>query len=547
MTAAAMVRGRIVTLAGDRGLGWVEAIAIEGGRVVAVGGDADVDPLQGPATRSIELGPDEVAVPGLTDAHLHLAECGQNADRVDLSDASTLVDALARIADANARLPGGAWLQGHGWAPDRWDGWPGADDLSAAAPGRRIALWAHDHHSLWASHAAMRAAGIDRETTAPAGGVIRRLADGSPSGILHENASRLVTGIISPATADLLARGITRVAADLLALGVVAVHDPGSLSLQQGIGPAIDAYRLLAERGELPVRVHACIRDEQLDAAVAAGLRSGDRIGPHDGRASFGWLKLFADGTLGSRTAALEEPIEADPDRPLPSGTERGVWITEPDELTDLAARAAQNGIATAIHAIGDRAVGASLDALKGTSGAARLLPRIEHVQLLNPDDRPRFVRSGIAASVQPIHLRADAAIARHSWGDRAEAHGYPLASLLESGAVVAFGTDAPVEALDPWPGLELAITRRSATWAAAVPAFGAREALTLDQALRAACVAGPIMAGEPDRGRLTPGQRADLVVIPSTALDEPVEVGGPLGRARPRLVLVDGEVAFES
>ena len=174
-------------------------------------------------------------------------------------------------------------------------------------------------------------------------------------------------------------------------------------------------------------------------------------------------------------------------------------------------------------------------------------MPRLEHIQLLDPVDRPRFAQHGIAASVQPVHLRTDAAIARRSWGDRAEACGYPLASLDRSGAVLVFGTDAPVESFDPWPGLELAVTRRSPEWPPEIGPFGPQEALSLDRALRAQCVGGPSTAAETDRGRLVPGQRADLVVVPAPVVDDPVEVGGPLGRARPRLVLSDGDVAYEA
>jgi predicted amidohydrolase YtcJ len=547
MTAELIITGRIASLAGDRGFGWVEAVAIDGGRVVAAGSQAKIEAARGPGTKTIVLEPDEVALPGLTDAHLHLAEVGLSVDRVDLSGAQTLTDGLARIAGLNARLPVGAWLLGHGWAPDRWDGWPTADDLSAAAPGRRIALWAHDHHSLWASHTALRAAGIGRDTSDPDGGIIRHLADGSPSGILHENATRLLTSIIPPPGRDEVASGIRRTAADLLSLGVVAVHDPGSLSLQAGLGYGIEAYRALAEREDLPIRVHACIRESQLAAAREAGLRSGDRLCPPNPRLAFGWLKLFADGTLGSRTAALLEPIEPEPGRPAREGPDRGIWSTEPVALATLASDAAGDGIATMIHAIGDGAVRASLDALAPTVGRTQLMPRVEHVQLLDAGDQVRFAREGVAASVQPMHLRTDAQIARRTWGRRAAANGYPLASLVEAGATVAFGTDAPVESIDPWPGIELAVTRRSPDWPAGSSAFGPQEALSLDTALRANCLAAPTIAGERDRGRLTEGHRADLVVIPAAALAEPVEVGGPLARVRPLLVLVDGEVAFEA
>jgi hypothetical protein len=236
-------------------------------------------------------------------------------------------------------------------------------------------------------------------------------------------------------------------------------------------------------------------------------------------------------------------PFEPEPDRPDPPGGGLGIWVTSPERLAELASRAAENGIAAQIHAIGDAAARASLDALEPTVGRTPLMPRLEHVQLTDPADLPRFTRSGIAASVQPIHLRSDAAAARVAWGERAERSGYPWASLAASGALVPFGTDAPVEPWDPWPGLEIAVTRRDPTWPGDVAPFGPSEALSLERAVRAICLDAPLSAGETDRGRLTVGHRADLVVAPSAAMTEPVDVGGPLGRVRPLLVLVDGEI----
>jgi len=544
-----VVEGRIATLAGPSGFGWVQAVAIAGGHVVAAGAAAEVAATRGASqARRLQLGPDEVALPGLTDAHLHLAEGGLAAELLDLSATSTLEAALAELARVDAQLPAGTWLEGHGWDVDRWGGWPTTAALESAAPGRPIAIWAHDHHALWVSATALAHAGVDARTPDPPGGVIRRTADGTPSGILHEAAARLVTSRIPPDSVDDYARHVAALAERLVRLGVVAVHDPGGLSLQGGLGPAFEAYRRLADRGALPLRVHACIREEQLEAAIGAGLRSGDVLdAAGTGRLRFGWLKLFADGTLGSRTAALLEPIEPEPDRPLPPGTERGVWMTSPARLAELSAEAADHGIACQVHAIGDHAVRAALDALEPTVGRVPLVPRVEHVQLVDPADIGRFAEAGIAASVQPIHLRSDAEAARRLWGARAERSGYPWASLVRSGAIVAFGTDAPVEPIDPWPGLEMAVTRRSAGWPNRAGAFGPAEGLDLATALRAQCIGGPATAREADRGRLVPGARADLVVIPAAAVAEPVEPGGPLGSARPRIVVVDGMVAAEA
>ena len=547
MPLEALVTGRIATLAGDAGFGWVEAVGITRGRVAFAGSAVQLETRADPFTVRFELDPDEVAIPGLTDSHLHLAEGGIALEHVDLSQVPSLEAGLALIAAAHERLPPEDWIEGHGWDSDRWGRWPTADDLEHAAPGRRVALWAHDHHALWASRSALAAAGISGSTDDPPGGFIRRGENGEATGVLHEAAARLVTNHVPRPSDERYDRLIATLAQRLVELGVVAVHDPGALSLQEGLGAGIEAYRRLAEAGRLPLRVHACIREEQIDAAVAAGLRSSDPLTPGIDRARLGWLKLFADGTLGSRTAALLEPIEPEPGHPLPAGTERGVFITPPERLAALASRAASAGIATIIHAIGDHAVRAALDALEPTVGRVPLMPRLEHVQLLHPDDRPRFARAGIAASVQPIHLRADAAAARRLWGDRAETNGYTWRTLADTGAVLAFGTDAPVEPIDPWPGLAMAVTRSDPSWPAGTPPFGPHEALTLERAIRAACIGPAVTALEPDRGRLVPGQRADLVVLPIAALTEPVEPGGALATARPRLVLVDGAVGYEA
>jgi len=545
--ASLVVEGRIATLGGAEGFGWVQAIAIADGRVIAAGDRDQVEPVVGPGTKRLILGPSEAVIPGLTDAHLHLAGAAASADQVDLEGETSADAGLRRIGVAHRALERDRWLLGHGWESDRWGGWPTADDLERVAPGRRAALWAHDHHSLWASHAALAEAGIGPGTPDPEGGAIRRDAAGRPTGVLHETAARLVSGLVPAPTADQLVARIPRLARDAVALGVVAVHDPGGLVPDRGLGAAFAAYGRLADAGQLPLRVHASLRQEAVDTAADHGLRSGDPLGSDpSGRARVGWQKLFADGSLGSRTAAMLEPFASELDRPLQAGRERGIFVTEPRALAELTARAAGVGIVSQVHAIGDAAVRAALDALAPHRGAGHLRPRIEHVQLVDPVDLPRFAWLGVVASVQPVHLRSDAAQARRLWGERAERSGYPWRSLSEAGTLIPFGTDAPVEPIDPWPGLAIAVTRADGSWPAGTPAFGRKEALTPARAIRAACLDGPISAGEGDRGRLVPGHRADLVILPVDALREPVEVGGPLATTRPHRVLMDGQVVFE-
>ena len=541
-----LVTGRIATLDGPAGPGWVSAMAVAGGRVIATGTRDDLEGVTGPGTRRLRLAPDEVAIPGLTDAHLHLAEAALARLRVNLDDARSIGTILERVrAAASSETDADAWIEGAGWDADLLERWPTATDLETAAPGRLVALWAHDHHALLASARALTEAGIDADRGDPDGGVIRRDESGRPTGVLHETAARLVAGRVPPPDADRVSAALRPMIGELVSLGVVAAHDPGGLSERRDLGGPFEAYRRLAAGGALGMRVHPCLRPEQLDAAEAEGLRSGRPLGPDPlDRLRLGWLKAFADGSLGSRTAALLEPLVRLPGEPDPPNGGYGVWLTPPEELRAQAARAASLGITTQIHGIGDAGVRAALDALAPTVGLTHLMPRVEHAQLVSTADIPRFAALGIAASMQPVHVRSDAEKARRLWGARAEDRGYALAALAATGAVIPTGTDAPVEPVDPWPGLACAVTRSAPSWPAGTPRFGPQNALDLWRAIRAACVDPAISAGETDRGRLVPGHRADIVVLSAAALDEPVEVDGDLWHARPRLVLLDGEVA---
>ena len=540
-----LITGRIATLAGGSGFGWVEAVGIRDGRVAFAGSEVFLETRADPFTQRIHLEPDQVAIPGLTDAHLHLAQAALASRQIDLGDAPTLDDGLERLRAAHERLPADAWLEGHGWDSDRWGGWPTADQLETVAPGRRAAIWAHDHHALWASHAALGSSALPDGD--PAGGVIRRADDGSAEGVLYETATRLVTIHVPPLGTDDLERAIIAVGQDLVSLGVVACHDPGGVAPDPDLTYSFPAYARLSDAGRLPLRVHACIRDDAIAAAIEQGHRSAARLGTDpDGRAVVGWQKCFADGSLGSRTAALLEDIEPEPDRPLAAERRRGVWMTEPEGLRERVARASDGGIATTIHAIGDAAVRAALDVLTPVAPTSPLMPRIEHVQMLHPDDRPRFAAAGIAASVQPVHLGSDALQAWKLWGDRAEAEGYTWKAIADTGAMMPFGTDAPVESYDPWPGLALAVRREDARWPGGTPVYAPGQSLPLDRALRANCVDPAVSARELDRGRLTVGQRADVVVIPAASIDGPVSPAGPLSTTRPQIVLMDGKVVFE-
>jgi predicted amidohydrolase YtcJ len=532
-----LVRGRIATFAGEAGFGWVEAIGIKDGRVAFAGSAVDLETRADPHTQRFDLEPDEIAIPGLTDAHLHLRDAALEAQLVNLAGTASLDEGLALIDLSARRLGPDEWVLGAGWDHERWGRWPTAEDLENAVGGRRAALRSSDHHAIWASHAALREAGIDAGLPDPPEGVIRRSADGEPDGVLLENASDLVSRLIPEPGDDLVDRAIAELAQELLRYGIVGIHDPGALRADPTLKD-LELLGSLADRGDLPLVVEAGIRAPGLPRARAEGLGSGTPVGRNPaGTIRVGWLKLFADGTLGSQTAALVEPREGSSDR--------GVMLTSPAELADLALEAAAGGIATQIHAIGDAAVGAALDALAPTTARLAFMPRIEHVQLCLPADRARFGALGIGASVQPVHLREDATTARRDWGSRAEASGYAWRSLLEAGAVLAFGTDAPVEPIDPWPGIALAVLRRDPSWGDDAEPFGPAEALTLEEALRAATVGPALLTRDPLGGRLVPGSRGDLIVLPA-APREPGDRAAAFAAVRPRLVLVAGEALVE-
>ena len=540
MPLDALVTGRIATFAGDAGFGWVEAIGIRDGRVAFAGSAVELETRADPHTERFELEPGEIAIPGLTDAHLHVMDAALAMTQVDLSTASSLDEGLELIAAGARRVPAPGWIFGGGWDQRRWGAWPTAEALEHAAPGRLVALHSFDHHCLWVSRAALAAAGIDRSTADPAGGIIRRDTVGDPEGALLENAAGLVEHVVPPPEPATVARAIEDLGRELLALGVVGAHDPRFLA-PDPTNRAFDMFVGMADAGDLPFRVHVGVRSEGLDDAIGRGFRSGQALGGAEaqraGRLTMGWLKLFADGTLASRTAAMLEPVE---------GTDnRGMFTTPPEEMAELVTRAAAAGIATKIHSIGDAAVRTSLDLLGPTVSKVKLMPRLEHVQLCHPDDFARFGALGVAASVQPVHLRDDAETARRDWGARAEVGGYAWRSLLDAGAVVAFGTDAPVEPIDPWPGIAMAVLRRDPSWGADAAPFGPNEMLTLEQALRAATVGPHRTAKDPLGGRLVPGARADLIVLPA-APREGGERAAAFAEVRPRLVLLDGEAVVE-
>jgi len=566
MPADLVIQGRIATLRGETGLGWVEALAVRDGRVVAAGTRADVEPLVGAPTARWQLGPEVVVTPTFCDAHLHLAAAALAAGQPDLTGLGRAALCEAIAAQHQRRLEAGdavGWLLGHGWSLTALGEHPDAAWLDEAAPGRPVALWAHDHHSRWLSARAVQQAGLAARANPPAGR-IERAPDGRPTGLMYEAAAGLVDEVIPfPAASD-VDWAVGAYARTLATLGVTSVHDPGGLAPDPEMrgGPGI--YRDMARAGRLPLRVMASVREEQLDRAIEMGFRSGRADGAPDapgvpgegqlpvtgavdqplgrgaGRYRDGWLKLFADGALGSRTAALLSAYEAGDPAGRPPGGPSGMALRTLDQLTRATQRAAEAGIASQVHAIGDAAARTVLDALGTVALVAGAMHRVEHVQLIDRDDIRRFAPLGVVASVQPYHLVSDAGSMEVAWGARC-AGAFPLADLQASGALLALGTDAPVEPPDPWRGIAAAVTRRGPGWQPGEP-FHPEQAISLDEALRAACRGGPRSARQGDEGHLDAGARADLQVLPAEPFDAPASAE-LLAGMRPLATLLEGEL----
>jgi predicted amidohydrolase YtcJ len=466
------------------------------------------------------------------------------ADHIDLTGLD-LAGALDAVATRHrALLDAGdaeGWLFGHGWSAHDLGGWPTGVMLDRVAPGRRIELVAHDHHASWLSVAALRAAGIDAGTADPEGGMVRRDDNGEPTGILHETAGALIEPAIPEPPDEWVERSLVKVAQELAALGLTGCHDPGELSADDQIIRGPNFYRRLASDGRLPLRVHASVRAPQLRKAIDGGLRSGQS----EGRYTMGWLKLFADGSLGSRSAAMLAPYTDAATNP-PTGGPTGMILTPLEDLAELARRAEEKGIAVQIHAIGDAAARAVLDVFESLP-AARDLPlmrRMEHAQLVDPADQPRFGALGVAASVQPVHLRSDIPQIKFGWGERGE-YAIPLRGILDGGALIPFGTDAPVEQPDPWPGIATAVVRRDPSDESAIP-VGQDQAIDLARSLRGACLDPALVAGRTDLGHLTPGAIADLLVVPAAGFGERLDAAA-LATTRPLATLIDGEVVHRA
>lgn len=531
MSTLVLFNGPIYTL--DPAQPKARAIAIRDGRVFAVGSEGRVQALvAGSRAELINLS-GRAVVPGLCDAHVHIVMHGLASQRVPLGDTRSVEDALERVAAHAPNLPEDAWLRGWGWDHSAWGRWPTRADLDAILPDRPAALSRKDGHSLWVNSQALKLAGIDATVADPAGGQIQRDSNGEPTGILLETAMELVRAVIPQPTPAERLNALRLAVREALSYGLTSLQIPTTTSLTDGREVLTDLQNLRAT-GELKIRCLAHLAGADLDHAIALGLRSG--LG--DEWLRLGGIKLFADGSLGSESAELLSHYEG--------RRHLGIATLEQEVLEDLVARANANGISAIVHAIGDGANRKVLDAMaKAVTADAPALAmpnRIEHCQLLHPKDLDRFARQGVIASMQPIHATSDMEVADAFWGARC-AYAYAWRSLLDSGATLAFGSDAPVESLNPWLGVHAAVTRQRP---GGFPAGGwyPEQRLSVAEAIEAYCVGPAVASGEAaEKGRLRVGMRGDLAVLTGDPFRSAPE---DLHAITAAMTMVGGKVVFE-
>ncbi|MBI3742189.1 MAG: amidohydrolase, partial [Chloroflexi bacterium] len=415
-----------------------QAIAFVNGRVAAF--DDDARALKSARTETIDLR-ERIVIPGLVDSHIHFTGYAMGVARVQLDGARSVEEAVARVAARAQNVKPGEWIFGMGWNQMDWrvPQFPNKNSLDAVAPNNPVVLDRKDGHSVWVNSAALRAANITRATRDPDGGVIDRDASGEPTGLLREKAQDLVSSSLG-FEADYVAEN------DLLA-AIKTAHRFGLTGIHNIEGAsALRAFQNVRAQNKLTLRVLHMIPAANLENAIAVGLQSG--FG--DEWLRIGGVKIFADGSLGSQTAWMLEPFEGTRDQ-------RGVSVTPKTEMERLARAAARAKLMVAIHAIGDRANRDALDVfekLRGENLSENF--RIEHVQHLHPADLPRFRALNVIAAMQPIHQTSDYQMADQLIGARGR-WTYAFKSLLNAGATLAFGSDCPVETLDPLVGIHAA------------------------------------------------------------------------------------------
>lgn len=506
-----LINGRIFTLDANQPSG--SAVAMHDGRILAAGNDDDMRALLGDGGELVDLGR-RFVTPGLVDAHVHFQHFALSLQNIDLDGATTRQEALARVASFAASHDHAGWLRGRGWSQDFWPdrAFPRAAHLDAIVPNRPVYLSHKSGHAAWANSLAMKIAGINDTTADPPGGQIQRDDNGRPTGIFFEDAMDLIANHIPRPTPVEIANAMRRAQEYCWSVGLTGLHDFDGRD-------CFTALQLLRESGELGLRIVKNIPVYRLDHALGVGLRSG--FG--DNWLRIGGVKIFADGALGSRTAAMIAPYEGEPDN-------RGIVVTDKEVMLEKARQASAGGLSLTVHAIGDRANHDVLDVYDFLRREERaqdrpgLRHRIEHVQVLHPDDLNRLAALNVIASMQPIHATSDMDMADRYWGERAR-FSYAWRTIWDSGAMVVFGSDAPVERIDPLPGIHASVARRRAGGYPGKDGWYPQERLSMEETLFAFTSAAAITAGqEHSQGTISPGKLADLTIFGRDLLTVPTD-----------------------
>ena len=523
-----LTNGRIYTL--DPRTPLVDTLVVREGHVAFVGRRADVNPAVG--EEIVDLG-GRAALPGLVDAHGHLMHLARVRLTFDLRGAASEEDAARRVAERAASLPRGTWISGRNWDQNPWPGarFPSRATLDRAAPDHPVALVRIDGHATWANSAALRAAGIERATRDPEGGLIARDAAGEPTGLLVDTAQRLLHTVEPRPTDEQFDRAVRECIADCLATGLTGIHEMGAELY------ALASYRRLLERGKFPFRNYVAVAGRSKSSWEHYREHGPERLG--DGRLAVGALKLMADGALGSRGAALHEPYCDDP-------ANRGLVLMDGPEVERLTLEALGRGFQVCVHAIGDRANTLVLDAFERALARTprpdhRL--RVEHAQILTEADVPRFARLGVLPSMQATHCTSDMAWAAERLGPERLRGAYAWRSLLGTGVVIAGGSDFPVESPNPFHGIHAAVTRRPRT--NHDPGWQPEQRMTRDEAVRSFTTWNAYASRqERELGSLEVGKQADVVVL-SEDVFTCAEARIP--EIRPVLTLLAGEIVYRA
>ncbi|MGZ8490893.1 MAG: amidohydrolase [Gemmatirosa sp.] len=522
----AVVNARVWT--GNPRRPWADAVAVQGERLAAVGSSAEVRKLAGPAARVIDAG-GQFLVPGFIDAHVHFVAGGFRLASVQLRDARTPAEFVARIRAFAATVPKGTWIQGGDWDHEQWGGeLPTRAWLDSVTPDHPVWVNRLDGHMALANSAALRAAGVTRDTRDVAGGTIVRDARGEPTGVLKDNAMELVDRTVPPPDPALADGALDAAMSYVARQGVTTVHHMGGWD-------DLAVFDRAHRAGRLRTRVYAAVplsTWERLRDTVAARGRG-------DAWLRIGGLKGFVDGSLGSHTAAMLEPFTDAPH-------DRGLFVTPPEALYAWTKGADAAGLQVMVHAIGDSAIRTQLDVFARVArenGPRDRRFRIEHAQHIAPADVPRFGALGVIASMQPYHAIDDGRWAEKVIGPARAQRTYAFRALLDTGATVAFGSDWFVAPPTPLEGIYAAVTRRTLD-GAHPDGWVPTQKITVEEALRAYTRGGAYAAfDEAERGTLERGKLADFVLVDRDLTRVPPET---IRDAQVVLTVVGGRVAFE-